>query len=416
MEKYRIIQQYLVDQGVNQQSARKAASDEFQNWSFDEIDHVFRKVTSSNPDLTSLESSWLNSFFDIISTSTTSELYWTKAPNDLVERSAKEGLALCINKQGEFDLLEKGYFCISHVWEEGIRADADHNRGVPTHRIKQIFERISLIDAEWIWLDGLAIPGGNRSLTFQEEEQKTAIINSLAEIYEKCEAILIFDALTMHLRSSDPIDTAAVLVCGKWMTRVWTWQEIKVAHKALIMTATSTVNFREMFETLRIQAGVGPGPQYDRGSRDTLANQKYYDLFMAIAVLSRDDEVGISLADIAMASTTRKTGNDIDYARAYFPALRLKWRSRMSREEAMQVIYESMRESATRLVLLHGSPRNSFFPGWAPSYLRGLEGPVLEPIPYESRGIRRTWHTMKVKEHRPTDKPQGLLLTLESFG
>ncbi|KAL9099788.1 MAG: hypothetical protein Q9163_004761 [Psora crenata] len=415
IEKYRIIQQYLVDRGVNQRSARQVASDELSNWSLNEIDRVFSKVSSSNPNLSSLETGWLNSFSDIVANSTTSELYWTKAPAELVERSAKEGLALCINKDGYFDLREKGYFCISHVWEEGIRADADQNRGVPTHRIKQIFERVSRVNAEWIWLDGLAIPCGNRSLTFKEEVQKSAVINSLAEIYEKCEAVLIFDALTMHLRSNDPIETAIILICGKWMTRVWTWQEIKITRKALVLTATSTVNFDDMVETLRVQAGVGPGPRYQRGPRNTMAHQKYYEIFMAIARLSRNDILGTSLPDIAMASYSRRTENDIDYARAYFPLLGLKWRTGMSREEAMQVIYDSQRRHATRLVLMHGSPRTSFLPGWAPSYLKGLEGVVLAPIPYETRGIRRRWHTTKIKQRLPTGTPQGLFLALESY-
>ena len=414
-QRLRKLQQCLADHGVNQQSARDATANNFYNWSLTDIERVFSKLTTSDPDLKSLEAGWLNSFLDIIADGTTSELYWTKPPAALVERSAREGLALCVNKDGRFDLRNGAYFCISHVWEEGICADADQNRGIPTHRIKQIFQRISHIRIEWIWLDGLAIPSGSRSLTFKEEEQKTAIINSLADIYEKSEAVIVFDALTMHLRSSDPIETAMVLTCGKWMNRVWTWQEVKISRKAIVLTATSTVDWGAMFERLRIQASVGPRPQLQRGVRDTTADRKFYDLFMTIARLTRVDEVGLSLADIAMASKTRQTGNDIDYARAYFPALRLKWKTGMSREEAMSVIFESRRKEATCLVLMHGSPRTSFFPGWAPSYLKGLVGPVLKPSAYESRGIRRSWHTVKVKEQIPIEKPRALLLTLESL-
>ncbi len=41
--KYSRIQQYLVDRGVNPQSARQAASSELSNWSLDEIVNVFQK-------------------------------------------------------------------------------------------------------------------------------------------------------------------------------------------------------------------------------------------------------------------------------------------------------------------------------------------------------------------------------------
>ncbi len=142
-------------------------------------------MTTSQPDLRSLETDWLESFLDIIAEGTTNKLYWTKAPAEKIEASVKECLALCINKDGQFSLRQEGYFCISHVWEEGVRADADQNRGIPTHRIKQIFDRIAQVEAEWIWLDGPAIPNGNRAITFKEEEQKTAIINSLADTYER---------------------------------------------------------------------------------------------------------------------------------------------------------------------------------------------------------------------------------------
>ncbi len=182
----------------------------------------------------------------------------------------------------------------------------------------------------------------------------------------------------------------------------------------MILTATSIVHWNEMFETLRVQAAVGPSPHYQRGFPTRMADKKFYNLWMTVARLPRQDDVGISFPDIALSSQGRRTGNDIDYARAYFPALTLTWKTGLSREEAMKMVYESQREHATRLVLQHESPRAVIFPGWAPSYSKGLEGPVLAPIPYESRGIRRSWYTTEVERQIPTDKPQGLLLALIS--
>jgi hypothetical protein len=308
----RKVQQYLVDHGVNQVSARAAVCSELSNWSIEELSEVFDRIRSADPDLRSLETNWLHAFFDIIADGTDSGHYWTKAPADLVERSAREGLALCVNVQGEWSLREKGYMCISHVWIEGIRADGKKNRGLPAHRIKQLFKRIAQIGPVWIWLDGLAIPGGSRALTSKEEEQKTDIINSLASIYEKSDGVIILDALAMHLDSTDPVSVAVALVCGKWMTRVWTWQEIKIAKNAVVLTANGVVDYKLIYDQLRIRAGFDL--ELNRASTNSVEGQKYDELVRYIGRLWRDDKRGVSLPDIVLASVIRVTGNEIDYS------------------------------------------------------------------------------------------------------
>ena len=416
----RRVQENLLGWGVTARSARALASNQLRHWSPDELDAIFRKV---KPKTTGLQSLDLDPILPNKPSTFTVAKYFVncaavgfsqgfdrlKAPPGWLERSAQEGLALCVNVDGTFSLRKEGYYAVSHVWEEGIQA-ADDNSGVPRRTVRKIFERTQAIEAEWIWLDGLAIPGGNRSLTAAEERLKSDIINNLAVIYKNATAVIVFDALVMHLRSSDLVDVAVTLACGKWMTRVWTYQEIKIANKCLIMTGVGFIEFDRVLATLQ---RLEEAPNVARTLSSPTNYAKYRELKQMMLLLSRNDVVGISLPDIAMACYGRRTGNDIDYARALFPILGLTWRVNMTREEGMQEIFDSQRHHASRLIMMHGSPRSSFLPGWAPSYMIDLEGVVGEPMPWTPRGVKGAWFTYKVKESKPT-KPAALLLELET--
>src|ERR1700733_11791551 len=196
--------------------ARGLAQVELRQWRRPELLSILQKLKSHGPNLRHFASQPQTSrnFFGFEETS----LQWMKPPLSLVERAAREKRALCVNAAGEFRLDPGGYVAVSHVWEEGIQADAK-NRGVLKSTIQQVFATLSSLDISWIWLDGLAIPGSNQTLTVHEEELKKDIINNLVSIYNNAECVVIFDAMVMQLRSTDLVDTAVCLLCGKWMTR-----------------------------------------------------------------------------------------------------------------------------------------------------------------------------------------------------
>ena len=112
--------------------------------------------------------------------------------------------------------------------------------------------------------------------------------------------------------------------------------------------------------------------------------------------MKNNETTNLSIPDIVMASNTRKSGQDIDYVRAFFPILSLKWVYGMTREQGMQKIYESDKRNATRIACYCGAPRMSIEPCWAPTYFHGLEGYVTGPMDWEGRGIRGEWYAVKV--------------------
>ena len=423
----RQIQETLLRYDILPSTARAVAMAELRYWPLDQLLSMLGKVSNPGPNLRT---------FDFSSTGLISQLtarfggmgspYWMKAPLDLVEHSARDCLALCVNAAGEWSLRKDGYVAISHVWVEGIQADSQ-NRGIPLHHIRRILERIDETKAQWVWLDGLAIPGASRALTLHEEELKADIINNLASIYKRADAVIVFDALVMRLQSTEPVDVAVALLCGRWQSRIWTYQEVCLAKRALVITGSGLIEFIDVVRVLRTLSGneghlpdiLGiEAPVLAHPTRLVVDAQQHEELYLTFARLLLKGGQKPSLAALALACYQRNTGNDIDYARAFFPVLGLMWKVNLTREEGMKIIYDSQRWYAKRLILMHGSPRTSFAPGWAPSYLTGLMGRPIGPedtlgdIEWEKRGLRRNWYTYTVKAQHPTSKPSALLLEL----
>ncbi len=151
------MQETLLQYGIAPKTARAVAQIELRNWSSEELSTVMEKITNRGPNLRSFNVTpgLVSSIANLVIGA--KREHWIKPPLELVEHSAKDSLALCVNAAGEWALLNNGYFAISHVWEEGIQSDPN-NRGIPIALLQQIFQRIERIGAKWIWLDCLAIP------------------------------------------------------------------------------------------------------------------------------------------------------------------------------------------------------------------------------------------------------------------
>lgn len=208
------------------------------------------------------------------------------------------------------------------------------------------------------------------------------VINTLPFIYSRADAVIIVDALVLQLRSEDLTDIAVALICGQWATRVWTFQEIKLARRALLVTATGSCDYSDIVRHLATLADAQP--------------DRYRRMYLRLATLENNEERGLSIPDIVMACGNRRSGYDIDYARAFFPVLGLKWEYGMTREEGIQVIYRSQKQHAPRIACFYGAPRMKINLAWAPSYFHGLEGVITDSLEWDDRGIRGEFHVVRI--------------------
>ena len=188
---------------------------------------------------------------------------------------------------------------------------------------------------------------------------------------------------------------------------MWTYQEIKLANHAIVMTKQGPINWKEMVDTLRESAELGSGEaqQDDKG--------KFSSLYKALGRLERNDKLGVSLPDLAYGCGHRKATVPLDHARALFPTLGLTWKMNYTLEEGMKELYLSQKDHATRVVLYHGPPRH-YWPGWAPATFNDLvDAVILNESAWRRRGLQRQWIAAKVKRIVPS-KPGALIVALDN--
>lgn len=191
------------------------------------------------------------------------------------------------------------------------------------------------------------------------------------------------------------------------MTRVWTYQEIKLANNAVLATGQGFVGFSAMCEHLEglSRAEFGDG-------LDATSEGKHPSLSKALGRVRRDDAAGVSLVDVALGCANRDATDPLDRARALFPTLGVTWRVEDDLHAAMRRLYEAKRHHATRLVLYHGPPRADLL-GWAPAVFPGLvDGIVISPGRWMPRGMLRSWLTTRITGV-VLSKPGSLVLRLE---
>lgn len=173
---------------------------------------------------------------------------------------------------------------------------------------------------------------------------------------------------------------------------MWTYQEVKLASRALILMKAGFVDLRHIIEWL------GKSARQD--------GAKYLQLHKSLKrVLNPCSSPRTSILDIALSSANRFTSHDIDYCRGFHPCLGLKWNERFSRDRGMQYIMESREEEAPLLLGLHGSSLLVEGYAWAPAYLCGLKGTPLSNISWEQSGLRREWYSHRVTSNQESQLP-----------
>ena len=394
----------LTRHGIDHDSAKSIAINELRHWELHEIAAILKRIQRPSRDYcyfraphftVSTEDIDFKKWWPSLWADTS--VQWVSPPRHLMKQSARESTALCVNTAGKWSLRTSGYVALSHVWTEGLERDYVSD-GVEKQKFQAIFEmlRAKNIKADWVWSDVLAIPSvGGPTSSSEEEMLKIDLINKLPLIFQRADAVIVIDALVLQLHPKEPLDVAVVLACGKWATRVWTFQEIKLASRAVVVTATRAYDFKELVDVVKSLEGQ----DFDR----------FHKLWLKLAIMGKND-VGLSIPDIVTACRRRNAGQDIDYARAFFPVLGLEWEYGMTREQGMQKIYDSNKRHASRVACFYGVPRMTVEPCWAPSYFHHLEGYYSEPMEWEDRGIRGEWYTVKIASVQGTFRNGGRLV------
>ena len=306
----------LTRHGIDHEIARSIAINELRHWELHDIAAIFNRIQRPSRDYcyfrtphpyVSTEDIDFQRWWPSLWAET--RVSWVSPPRHLMEQSARASTVLCVNTAGEWSLRSSGYVALSHVWAEGLERD-QVNDGVEKQKVQAIFEllRAKNIKADWVWSDVLAIPSvGGPTLKSKEEQLKIDLINKMPLIFSRADAVIVIDALVLQLHPHEPLDVAVVLTCGKWASRVWTFQEIKLANRALVLTATQAYDFKELVELMKSLEGQ----DYDR----------FHRLWIRLGIMQKDEDVGLGIADIVTACRRRKAGQDIDYARAFFQSL-----------------------------------------------------------------------------------------------
>ena len=387
----------LTRHGVDHEVAKAAAKNDLRAWELSEVSAFLQKIQRPSrdycyfrdaPTAKSTAKSGTRKWWS--SPQQDTQQKWISPPRTLIDQSARDETALCINAQGQWSLRSSGYVALSHVWIEGLQRDKDHN-GVISWKVDAIFAllRSRSVEAEWVWTDVLVIPsGGDMGSALEDEMVTLDVINNMPQIYSRADAVIIIDAMLLQLHSKEPLDVALGLACGNWATRVWTYQEIKLANRALVLTASGAHDYKMIVDHLQILEDQN----YER----------YHQLWLHIACMMKDDARGITIPDLVMSCGTRKSGQDVDYARAFFPVLGLKWEYGMTREEGMQKIYTTFTHHSSRVACFYGAPRMRTMPAWAPSAFNNLEGYVTDPMKWEQRGIRGDWFALRIEKLQKT--------------
>lgn len=277
---------------------------------------------------------------------------FVKAPMSMIRKSIESEQALCVNSAGKFMLRTDGYAVLSHVWGETMGwATTDswgpvelglRKKGLAYHHFQKIFQRC---DAEWLWVDVLAMPELYEDLSSTEqadtEALRTGVVNCLRAIYERADKVVCLDSLLLRLRSGSKVDVAVVLSLSRWIGRLWPFTETKLAKRVILKTEDDAFDLDEIIEFFY----------------ETINNEdhRYFHLFDRLAPL-RPVPPGFRnwLAYLAQPGS-REPGTfqqiyrgcenrlcdvEIDQARALFPVLNLKWVPGWSLQQGLHHIAE----------------------------------------------------------------------------
>lgn len=278
---------------------------------------------------------------------------YVKPSPQLVQKSLEPGVALCVNRFGNFKLLKSGYSVASHIWGEtmgwqtpttwGPVSLALRKKGMYLEHLQKFFNHC---DAEWLWLDVLAMPEIYEDMSDAEKEQteslRVKIINQLRGIYQRADNVIVFETLLLRLHTMSMIDVAVILSLSRWMTRLWCLTESRLGKSVVIKTSDGAFDLDEILDFLHESVNN--------------ENHKYYCLLSRLSRLRQPSPQNVGmirshlreqvaeqplLVQVYHGSENRYTDVEVDQARALYPILDLQWTHGWNLKDGLRHIQES---------------------------------------------------------------------------
>ncbi|KAK1572721.1 monocarboxylate transporter [Colletotrichum navitas] len=336
--------------GIGSQRSALAVKTELQLWEPTDVEPVLRQLTlrgrdqnPCGPEVNQHQIQGINPKDEYV-----------KAPLDLVRQSVGKQAALCVNRDGMFNLMPSGYSVMSHVWEETMgwkgpggleKLDLSlRKRGVPKAHFVKFFDRCG---ATWLWVDVIAMPEVLEDMTPTEkteiESLRVDIINNLSSVYRRADKVVVLDSLALQLNTGSPIDVAVILSLGRWIRRMWTVAESRLGQKVWIITANGATDLDEIISLLEEEV---------MGSR----HHRYSGLLKTLSTTrgTSSPPAQSGLLDLVEAYRNVHTGDPIDRVRAAFPLLGLRWRFGWGQKEGMLHLIKQLPTDSAFLISHYG--------------------------------------------------------------
>lgn len=138
------------------------------------------------------------------------------------------------------------YVAISHVWSEGL--GNPHANALPLCQLKRLQCLVNSVyssvgqESVPFWIDTISVP--------LIPELKTFAIASMDRVYAEARGVLVLDK-SLQGSSSDDSDTERLVRLGHsvWRTRLWTYQEGRLAQDLWIQLQDRAVEMRNLFQS-----------------------------------------------------------------------------------------------------------------------------------------------------------------------
>ena len=276
---------------------------------------------------------------------------FVKAPLSLIKKSIDEHSALCVNRQGDFQLMSHDYTIMSHVWGETMAWASTTGWGPVTLDLRKrgmsldhLQRCIDQSESEWLWIDQIAMPevfeDMNPTQKLQTERLRIDIINNLHSVYNRADKVMILDSALLRLRTSSLVDAAYVLSMGFWMTRLWPMTECRLARKVLLKTEDQSFDLDEIIDYLARMINNDQHRYYPLLDRLTPLRPTPPWSERLITYRDGTNPDAQTFNDIISASETRFTNLELDIAKALFPLWDIKWNYEWTLEDGLHHIEE----------------------------------------------------------------------------